>query len=80
MDQRVSPRNSVDMKREPTTASLTAAEVDEIRCMPGTSHFDRGLIEPGDGAGDTVDFSTWPLWLLRGADKTGKKDFQIGHT
>ena len=51
-----------------------------IRYMPGSSHFDRELIEPGDGVGYTVDFSTRPLWLLRGEDKTGRNDFQIGHT
>ncbi len=50
-----------------------------IRYMPCTSHFDRGLIEPGDGAGYVVDFSTRPLWLLSGQDRTGKNDFQVGH-
>ncbi len=50
-----------------------------IRYMPATSHFDRDMFEAGDGAGYTVDFSTRPLWLLKGEDRTGKNDFQMGH-
>jgi len=50
-----------------------------IRYMPGTSHFDRQLIKTGDDVGYTVDFSTRPLWLMHGEDKTGKNNFQIGH-
>jgi hypothetical protein len=50
-----------------------------IRYMPGSSHFDRAIIEPGDDIGYTVDFSKRPLWLLKGEDRTGRNDFQIGH-
>ncbi len=50
-----------------------------IRYMPGTSQFDRQSSVPGTSAGYTVDFSTRPLWLLRGQDRTGKNDFLIGH-
>jgi ectoine hydroxylase-related dioxygenase (phytanoyl-CoA dioxygenase family) len=50
-----------------------------IRYMPATSHFDRSIIETGDQAGYTIDFSTRPLWLLRGTDRCGKNDFRIGH-
>lgn len=50
-----------------------------IRYMPGTSHFDRGMIETGDGIGFTVDFAERPIWLLKGEDKTGKNNFEIGH-
>ncbi len=50
-----------------------------IRYMPGTSVFERGLIAPGDASGYRVDFSTRPLWLLRGADRTGRNDFRVGH-
>jgi hypothetical protein len=50
-----------------------------IRYMPGSSVFERGLIERSDKSGYTVDFSTRPLWLLRGRDRTGRNDFAIGH-
>ena len=50
-----------------------------IRYMPTTSHMDRTLREAGDGSGVMVDFSTRPLWLLRGEDKSGKNDFTVGH-
>jgi len=50
-----------------------------IRYMPGTSVFERGLIAPGDASGYRVDFSTRPLWLLRGQDRTGRNDFRAGH-
>ncbi len=50
-----------------------------IRYMPGTSVFERNLIAPGDASGYRVDFSTRPLWLLRGEDRTGLNDFRVGH-
>ena len=50
-----------------------------IRYLPGTSVFERDLIKPGAASGYTVDFSTRPLWLLRGCDQTGRNDFQLGH-
>jgi ectoine hydroxylase-related dioxygenase (phytanoyl-CoA dioxygenase family) len=50
-----------------------------IRYMPGSSHFDRELLQPTDASGYLVDFSTRPLWLLRGEDKTGLNNFRIGH-
>ena len=50
-----------------------------IRYMPATSHFNRELYAPGAGSGYLVDFSTRPLWLLRGEDRTGRNDFRIGH-
>lgn len=50
-----------------------------IRYMPATSVFERGLIARSDASGYTVDFSTRPLWLLRGRDRTGRNDFTIGH-
>lgn len=50
-----------------------------LRFMPGTSLFDRNL-RPSDGkTGVNVSFSTRPLWLLRGEDKTGQNDFKVGH-
>ena len=50
-----------------------------IRYMPGTAVFDRNLMPPSVGSGYLVDFTTRPLWLLKGRDKTGKNDFSIGH-
>jgi ectoine hydroxylase-related dioxygenase (phytanoyl-CoA dioxygenase family) len=50
-----------------------------IRYMPATSVFERGLIATSSKSGYTVDFSTRPLWLLRGQDRTGRNDFTIGH-
>jgi ectoine hydroxylase-related dioxygenase (phytanoyl-CoA dioxygenase family) len=50
-----------------------------IRYMPGTSIFGRDIIEPGDASGYRVDFSTRPIWLLKGQDRTGRNDFKVGH-
>lgn len=50
-----------------------------IRYMPTTSLLDRTLREAGDGTGVMVDFSTRPLFLLRGVDRTGLNDFSVGH-
>jgi hypothetical protein len=50
-----------------------------IRYMPATSVFERGLIATSDRSGFKVDFSTRPLWLLRGQDRTGRNDFTVGH-
>jgi ectoine hydroxylase-related dioxygenase (phytanoyl-CoA dioxygenase family) len=49
-----------------------------IRYMPGTSVFDRELMKPSTSSGYLVDFSTRPLWLLKGKDRTGKNDFNLG--
>ncbi len=46
--------------------------------MPATSVFRRDL-NPVDGqSGVPVAFATRPLWLLRGVDRTGRNDFQVG--
>ena len=50
-----------------------------IRYMPGTSVFVRDLIQKSSSSGYLVDFSTRPLWLLKGRDRTGRNDFRIGH-
>ena len=56
-----------------------------IRYMPSTSEFVRGALTVNDdesggkeGAGYKVDFSTRPLWLLRGTDICGRNDFDVG--
>jgi hypothetical protein len=50
-----------------------------IRYMPASSHFDRSLMKPGAQSGYTVDFSTRPLWLVRGTDRSGLNDLTVGH-
>ena len=50
-----------------------------IRYMPGSSVFERNLIKPNSSSGYLVDFSTRPLWLLKGKDRTGRNDFSVGH-
>jgi len=50
-----------------------------LRYMPATSVFDRNL-RPVDGkSGVPVDFARRPLWLVKGADRSGCNDFGIGH-
>ena len=49
-----------------------------LRYMPGSSVFERA-INPTDGkSGIPVAFATRPLWLLRGRDRTGRNDFEVG--
>ena len=50
-----------------------------IRYMPGSSVFERNLMAASSASGYLVDFSTRPLWLLKGKDQTGKNAFSIGH-
>jgi hypothetical protein len=49
-----------------------------IRYMPASSLFDREMFKRSDSSGFTVDFSTRPLWLMRGQDQAGN-DFKVGH-
>jgi len=51
-----------------------------IRYMPGTSVMERNLMKPSAASGYLVDFSTRPLWLLKGRDRTGRNDFSVGHS
>jgi ectoine hydroxylase-related dioxygenase (phytanoyl-CoA dioxygenase family) len=50
-----------------------------LRYMPATSLFDRNLSPAADKSGIPVSFASRPLWLLRGQDRTGQNDFEIGH-
>ena len=52
-----------------------------LRYMPATSHFDRQFYKSGESATTSykTDFSSRPIWLLRGADRSGKNDFSVGH-
>lgn len=50
-----------------------------LRYMPATSVFERNL-RPVDGqSGIPVNFSQRPIWLLRGVDRSGRNDFEVGH-
>jgi ectoine hydroxylase-related dioxygenase (phytanoyl-CoA dioxygenase family) len=50
-----------------------------LRYMPGSSQLDRSLNPSAGKTGVGVNWTTRPLWLLRGEDRTGKNDFSIGH-
>lgn len=51
-----------------------------LRYMPSTSLFDRSL-RPVDGkTGVPVDFANRPLWLVKGVDRSGRNDFNRGHS
>ena len=50
-----------------------------LRYMPSTSVFERDL-RPVDGkSGVPVNFARRPLWLVKGSDRSGRNDFNIGH-
>lgn len=50
-----------------------------LRYMPASSVFERNL-NPADGkSGVPVSFATRPLWLLRGTDRSGRNNFEVGH-
>jgi ectoine hydroxylase-related dioxygenase (phytanoyl-CoA dioxygenase family) len=50
-----------------------------LRYMPSTSVFERDL-RPVDGkSGVPVNFARRPLWLVKGKDRSGRNDFNIGH-
>ena len=87
-------RDAVDIELEPGQMSLHdvymihGAEPNRsgkrrtgvaLRYMPSTSVFERNL-RPADGAtGVPVDFARRPLWLVRGVDRSGRNDFDVGH-
>ena len=51
-----------------------------LRYMPSSSVFERHL-RPADGqTGVPVDFARRPLWLVKGVDRSGRNDLEIGHT
>ena len=50
-----------------------------LRYMPGTSRLDRSLNPSVGKTGIGVNWALRPLWLVRGQDRTGFNDFNIGH-
>ena len=50
-----------------------------LRYMPATSVFERELRPVHGKSGVPVDFSQRPLWLVRGVDRSGRNDFEVGH-
>jgi ectoine hydroxylase-related dioxygenase (phytanoyl-CoA dioxygenase family) len=49
-----------------------------LRYMPGSSVFERGLDPVAGRSGVPTAFARRPLWLLRGCDRSGRNDFQVG--
>jgi hypothetical protein len=49
-----------------------------LRYMPATSVFERGLRPAHGKTGVAVDFARRPLWLVKGTDRSGRNDFEIG--
>jgi len=50
-----------------------------LRYMPASSVFERDLRPAHGKTGVAVDFAKRPLWLLRGVDRSGRNDFEVGH-
>lgn len=51
-----------------------------VRLMPGTSHYDHALGRQMAQPHQAHDYGKRPLFLVRGRDRTGRNDFNIGHT
>jgi ectoine hydroxylase-related dioxygenase (phytanoyl-CoA dioxygenase family) len=50
-----------------------------LRYMPSTSVFERDIRPAHGKTGVAVNFAERPLWLLRGVDRSGRNDFEVGH-
>ena len=51
-----------------------------IRYMPADAHYNREL-DRGPGSVNTpVQFAERPIWLVRGEDRGGRNDYEVGHT
>jgi hypothetical protein len=61
-----------------TTEKRRAALV--LRIMPGNCYFDHGFGQDRVGSDQVHDYGRRPLYLLRGQDRTGRNDFEIGHS
>ncbi|MGE0485643.1 MAG: phytanoyl-CoA dioxygenase family protein [Gammaproteobacteria bacterium] len=63
----------------PNTSGRRRAGI-AVRYMPASAHYDR-RIDPGQASQTvTLDFAGRPIWLVRGADRTGLNDYRVGHT
>ena len=51
-----------------------------IRYMPSSAHFDRSIAMGRLSPLAALDFARRPLWLLRGVDRSGLNDYEVGHT
>ena len=50
-----------------------------MRYFPGTTFYDREMDVGQSSDIGVSDFAKRPIWLARGADRTGRNDFRIGH-
>ena len=62
----------------PLECTVCGTQMKHLADLPLTAAF-ASAAKPGTSSGYLVDFSTRPLWLLKGKDRTGKNDFSIGH-
>lgn len=69
--------NIVHGSRRNTTTRRRAGFV--LRFMPTTSHFDRELGLRLESGSEAIKYSDRALFLVRGVDKCGLNDYQIGH-
>ena len=69
--------NIVHGSRRNTSVKRRAGFV--LRFMPTTSHFDRELGRKLEHGSEAVNFSNRALLLVRGVDKCGQNDYEIGH-
>ncbi len=70
--------NIVHGSRRNTSAVRRAGYV--LRFMPTTSHFDRKIGQEFERESKVVNFSNRGLILVRGVDRCGLNDYEIGHT
>ena len=70
--------NLVHGSRPNTSANSRAGFA--IRYMPSSSLYDRS-IDPGQASANVpLGFAERPIWLVRGVDRHGGNDFEMGHT
>ena len=50
-----------------------------MRYLPGTTFYDREMDVGQSSDIGISDFAKRPIWLARGADRTGRNDFRVGH-
>ena len=50
-----------------------------MRYFPGSTFYDREMDVGQSSDIGVSDFAMRPIWLARGADRTGRNDFRVGH-